>query len=96
MSKERDDESEDSVAWSTTATFKGFAAPHRYIDFSIHVDGITYYLRPKKDLTAYELYNINVWTEEMKLNSLAFNADKFYSRAEELGIIRHFELDAPR
>ena len=62
-------------------------------EISMSIEGINHYLRPKNDITAYELFNINKWLDEVKINQMAFKADKFYERAIELDIIRHFESD---
>jgi len=62
-------------------------------DITISMDGDPHHLRPKKDITAYELFNINKWIEEVRLNQLGFKSERFYQRAEELEITRHFVRD---
>ena len=59
-------------------------------DINIHVNDVRHTLSPQEDLTAFELYNINKWVEEVKMRGLGFDNNNFYERAVELKIERHF------
>lgn len=63
------------------------------LTLTIHFDGKTFVLEPEEDLTAYELWNINILIELMKLNNISSQnlARKIYDRACELKIDRHFK-----
>jgi len=64
-------------------------------NLEVSILGEVWHLDPKEDMTAYELYNISVWKEEVKLNIHVPNylENHFIDRITELGIIRHFRKD---
>ncbi len=61
-------------------------------DMSIHSCGKTYQLNPKKDMTAFELYNVNKFIKNCELNR-SLEANPFLiSMIDELEILRHFDV----
>lgn len=64
---------------------------------TVEADGYRYTLNPKKDLTAYELYNIDIWTRRVSMLS-SYGAGERTRRnsvelAKSLDILRHFDIE---
>ena len=87
-------EAEGYIDLNNEYTDLNMAAPNMNFGFQFEFvyDDTIYVLEPKKDITAYELWNIYKLIEEIKLNSCYREIEeKIYKRIYGLEIERHFK-----